>query len=507
MNTNKAKTRVLVVDDEESIRDSLNIILSDLGYTVEIAGDGHSALAAAQAADFDVAVIDRILPNFMNGVEVIQEIKKCSPFCETVLMSAYPSFESAAKIMEHDAMAYLTKPIRQEELCRVVEAAARKSLLRREAEHADALLRGVFSASPNPIIVYDDQMRITFVNTAFTSLLGYSREEALGQILLLVPQSDAETVRSEFQSIFGGGEVREREQVMLRSDGTQVQTSRIVSFCQGGYALVIIRDISEEKKMLAQIVQSEKLAMLGQLAAKLAHEINNPLQAITGQTQLLMNDPACAGVMSQLKFIEEAGRRIAKLTCSLMDVSRPKPARIAQFPPEQPLDKAANFLLAMGNIKCISLVREYGCDGELIEGDASQLEQVCMNLIANAAHAVEKAGRRMITLRTGYDPELGTVRISVADTGCGIAGDIQDKIFEPFFTTKQDNGGYGLGLTVVKQIVDRHAGSIRVTSAPGGGTTFTISLPARRAWAQEGPPVSHPAGTAAIGAAAQEVAT
>jgi len=482
IDTELNRPRVLIVDDEDSIRDSLEIILKEAGYEVATAPDAQTAVAIIERVQFDVAVVDRILPGSLDGVQIIQQIKKNNPLCEAVLMSAYPSFESAAMLMGYETFAYLTKPIQQDEICKVVENAARKSRLRRENERTESVLQGVFNASPNPIIIYDQMIRIRFVNPAFTRLFGYSREHVKESGMLFVPDGDIVTLLDDFRALLDGGEISEREQSMLRRDGTHIQTARIVSLCRNlhsgcSHILVIIRDITEEKKMQTQIMQAEKLAMLGELSAKLAHEINNPLQIISGQAELLLRTDLDNDRVAQLRMIEQAAHKIERLTSSLMFVARPKPQRITCFAPEKPLDKAADFLLAMGQTKYFNIVRDYRCDGGLVEADESQIEQVFMNLIVNAAHALADVQEKNITLRTRVDTGRGLVHISVADTGCGIDNSIRDRIFEPFFTTKPAGRGNGLGLSVVKQIVARNAGSVSVVSEPGAGSTFTVTFP------------------------------
>jgi len=483
--TEQKRSRILIVDDEESIRVTLEMILRNAGYEVSTSSDGQTALSLVRDSDFDVAVVDRILSNSMNGVDVIREIKKLNSLCETVLMSAYPSFESAAQIMEHETFAYLTKPISQDEICKIVADAVCKSREKAESQRLESVLREVFDASPNPIVVYDPDLAISFVNPAFTKLLGYSRVQVLGQSLMLVPEEDVSSVKDELKSLIKGSEVKEREQVMVRSDGTTVVTSRIVSMCscnsiRGRDILVIIRDISDEKKMQLQISQSEKLAMLGELSAKLAHEINNPLQIIFGQTEILLQDGRCDEIKEKLGYVQEAASKIEKLTRNLMFVAKPKPVSITCFSPEKTLDKAANFLFSMGQTKYLSVLREYTCGENLVEGDKNQLEQVFMNLIANAAHAMEGVREKIITLRTSHDYEQGHVHISVIDTGCGIDTSIQNKIFDPFFTTKENGKGNGLGLSIVKQIVERQGGAISFVSESGSGSTFTVSLPLKQ---------------------------
>jgi PAS domain S-box-containing protein len=480
--TNERKPRILVVDDEESIRDTFDVFLTDQGYAVTIAPDGQSALAMARQHDFDVAVVDRILPDNVSGIEVIRDIKKQHPFCETILMSAYPSFESAAKILEHEAVAYLTKPVQQEEICRAVAFAAEKSRLKKEHERYESILQAFFDSSPNPIIVYDSLLQVQFVNPSFVELFEYSRNDVVGRPMLFAPEQAAPAILDEFQRLLRGETIREHELHMLCRSGKMLETTRIISLCSylpdGSPAiLVIISDISEAKKMQAQLVESEKLALLGQLAAKLAHEINNPMQVIAGYGELLLNEPLSDDLRSRISLMREAALVISGLTRDLMDVAKPKPMRITSFLLEQPLDKAADFLLKMGETKYLKVVKEYGSGAKSIQGDFNQLAQACMNLIVNAAYATKNTEKKMIRLTTDYDPDTKLMHLSVEDTGGGIMPENMDKIFDPFFTTKEAGVGNGLGLPVVKQIVERHGGAITVESRLGQGTTFHVTLP------------------------------
>ena len=480
--TNEKKPRILVVDDEESIRDTLDVFLTDSGFDVVIAHDGPSALNVVQKQDFDVAVVDRILPDRISGIEVIRDIKKVLPFCETILMSAYPSFESAAKIMEHEAVAYLTKPVQQKEICSVVGFAAKKSRLKKEHARYASILQAFFESSPNPIIVYDSLLNVQFVNPAFVELFEYSRDDVLGRPILFATEKETPALQEELQRLLKGETSREHEQKMLCRSGKILDTSRITSLCSylhdgNATILVIIRNITEVKKMQSQLVESEKLALLGQLAAKLAHEIKNPMQVIASYGELLLQEPLSDEIKRRISLMRGAALGIKSLTCDLMDVARPKPLCITSFFLEQPLDRAADFLMKMGETKYLKVIKEYDSGTRTIQGDFNQLEQAFMNLIVNAAHAVKNEEKKIIRLTTAYDSKQNRMRLSIADTGCGIAEKDMDKIFDPFFTTQEAGSGSGLGLPVVKQIIERHGGAITVTSQPGRGATFNISLP------------------------------
>ena len=344
------------------------------------------------------------------------------------------------------------------------------------------MFKSFFDLCPNPIIVYDSSLCVQFVNPAFVELFEYAPDDVLGRSLFFAPEEDTDLLQSELLRLLNGEPVREREQKMAGNNGKLMDISRIMSLCtylQGGASsvLVIIRDITEEKKMQAQLLQSEKLALLGQLAAKLAHEIKNPVQVITGYGELLLQQELCPEVKSQILLMSQAARIISGLTGELMEVARPKPLRTSTFCIEQPLEKAADFLLSIGETKYLKVFKHYGCDAKCIQGDFNQLEQVFMNLIINAAQSMPDTEEKTIRLATAYDPEASLVHASVQDAGCGIDQKDINRIFDPFFSTKESGAGNGLGLPVVKQIVERHAGTITVESRPGQGATFTITLP------------------------------
>jgi len=228
-----------------------------------------------------------------------------------------------------------------------------------------------------------------------------------------------------------------------------------------------------------KLMKSEKMNILGQMTSKIAHEINNPAQVIQGFAELLMEKKNLdTATKKMVQSIYEAVQSITKLNRDLMDVARPRGMNITDLKPEEPLDKALTFLKEAGVIKRCEIIKQYAQDMPGIRGDLMQLNQVFLNLILNAAHAMNNSQTKKLTVETGFLPDTGSVLISVSDTGCGIPRENIDKIFESFFTTRASEGGTGLGLAVVKQIVEGHKGKVMVTSEPGSGTTFTISLPA-----------------------------
>lgn len=224
--------------------------------------------------------------------------------------------------------------------------------------------------------------------------------------------------------------------------------------------------------------EAERLGAIGQLASKLAHEINNPSQVALGYTQLLLDDRELgAHHRSMLCTIEDAILHIAKLNRDLLDLVHPSPSVMSLFKPEIPLEKAVSFLTATGLIKKHTIDRNYQENIPLVEGDQMQIYQMFLNLVVNAVHAMQDSADKKLFLAVRHDSGNGHVFISITDTGCGIPEENLYRIFEPFFTTRGKSGGTGLGLPVVKNIIESHGGTISVTSRVGKGTTFILSLP------------------------------
>jgi signal transduction histidine kinase len=235
-----------------------------------------------------------------------------------------------------------------------------------------------------------------------------------------------------------------------------------------------------------RLLQSEKISLLGQIASGIAREINDPASVIQGYAQLLLTDDAINGIAKKnVSSIYEAVRSIAKLnedliaklTGNLRDIAHPNETGNSEFRPEEPLEKAIEFLKETGVMKYCKLVRQYQNDLPLVSGDLMQLYQIFLNIIVNAFHAMENVQEKILTLSIEHALDEYCVRISIQDSGRGIPSEHMEKIFESHFTTRAAKGGTGLGLAVVKQIIEKHGGTIKVESEVGKGTKFTISLP------------------------------
>ncbi len=245
-------TRILVVDDEEDIRFSLKRFLTDDGHEVLTASHVIDAKSIIAANEFDVAVVDRILTDGGNGVDIVKHIKKVQPNCESIMISAYPTFSSASKTIEYEAFAYLTKPVKKNEICQKVEEAVEKGMAKKESEHHECVLQSLFDASPNAIIVYDLSGIVKSVNPSFTRILGYDKEELTGgHISDVLPDWEQEQLQAEISDLIAGKLIPGRETTRMTKDGIVVDVELTQSVCRNKKGeptdiLAIIRNITKK---------------------------------------------------------------------------------------------------------------------------------------------------------------------------------------------------------------------------------------------------------------------
>ncbi|MEM7353088.1 MAG: PAS domain S-box protein [Acidobacteriota bacterium] len=375
-----------------------------------------------------------------------------------------------------------------------------------ELRESEERLRRITSAANDAIVMWDQNGRVSFWNSAAERIFGYSQAEILDQDVCkaLIPWRFHSMFRRGLHSFgetggFATGETVEWMTVGRDRDEFPIELSlSMVKIQDRRHALAVIRDISERKQaeeerlqLEERMQQNQRLESLGLLAGGLAHDFNNLLSTITGNAGLaLRRGSADDGWRGNLHHIETAAARAADLTRQMLAYSGRGQFIVA------PID-LSEVVEEMTQLLRVSISTQGEMDSDLaadlpaIEADRSQIQQVVMNLITNASEALGQSGGS-ITVRTGLcdvnradltDYDLGSdvapgrfVCLEVADTGDGMDSETRGKIFEPFFSTKFV--GRGLGLAAVSGIVRGHGGAIRVQSQPGGGTTFQVLLPA-----------------------------
>jgi PAS domain S-box-containing protein len=337
----------------------------------------------------------------------------------------------------------------------------------------------IFSTSPNGTI--------TSWNRGAERLYGYSAEEAVGSpVILLAPPERHEEAERNRHALNRGGSVESYATERMRKDGTRIPVLLTVSPLRNREgqivgASAVARDITAQRRSEEAVRRSEKLATAGRLAASIAHEINNPLEAVLNLIYLARNDPRQAE--QYLAMAEEEVGRVAHLAQQTLGFVRDT-ASPGRMDASRIMDEVLQLYSHKLESKQIRVTRRYRGNSQ-ISGYAGEVRQLLTNFLVNAVDAMENGGVLHIRIQAGRQWSDGQegVRITLADDGSGIPQQSLRRIFEPFYTTKKD-AGTGLGLWVARGIIEKHGGSIRVRSQVGGphrGTAFTIFLPNRHA--------------------------
>lgn len=242
----------------------------------------------------------------------------------------------------------------------------------------------------------------------------------------------------------------------------------------GTSALLVWKLARYERDLRDQLIQSEKMASIGTLASGIAHEINNPLYAITGLSEHLQDETRPEVIKEYVNDITQSAQRIARIVKDLNNFARQAPQEgVCDIDLNQILDEAVKMARRATVLDEVKVVTQYGSVPP-VRGKPEEVLQVFVNLVTNAVQAMD--GRGTLTLTT--TSRDGSVHATVRDTGPGIPRPIIGKIFDPFFTTKEQGKGTGLGLHIVRDIVTIYGGKVTVESAPGQGAAFTVKLPA-----------------------------
>jgi len=327
------------------------------------------------------------------------------------------------------------------------------------------------------IAILDENFTVLQVNKALTQLLGKTEEELIGKQCTEVLHP--EPMLSEtcpYEKVLKRGEMVSQEiqlpdgrvwLVQARSDIVDGKLRRIVHS---------IQDVTAERRAQKLLEQTERMVTIGQMAAGVAHEINNPLNAIVGMAELLCEDLEDEGAKRMAEHIREQALRIGQITKNLLTFARPRPQEFAPVDINEVVREVVemkSYQLRSNNITVVLNLTE---PLPHVLGDKTQLQQVLLNLINNAEDAMSEQGGGTLGITT--ERGEGLIRLLVEDTGKGIPPELLPHIFDPFFTTKPVGKGTGLGLAIVYGIVTGHGGRIWAENKPEGGARFVIELPA-----------------------------
>jgi PAS domain S-box-containing protein len=495
-----ARGRILLVDDDPDLLNSLSDLLRPEGFDVAVANDAESARRATTAFEPDVAVLDVKLGP-ANGIELIAPLKQQRPDLACVIMTGYADTESAVRALREGADDFLSKPVDPAILIRTLNRCRRHQILEREnrevvtaLKNSEERTRAIMENVADALVTIDSKGTVESVNPAAVDMFGYQPDELLGEnVTRLVAEGDRARHDGYIQRYLNSGEARiigkgPREVRGVRKDGETLELELAVSEAWIGNQRVFIgamRDISERKRLEAHLRQTQKMEAIGQLTGGVAHDFNNLLGVILGNAELL--EDRLGADNPQIQAVIRSAGRGSELTERLLAFSRLQPLRPSVLDPAQLLGTMSDLLT---RTLAETIEVELRSEGDIwrIEVDPAQMESALLNLAINAGQAMPGGGKLTIEIANQTidrraaagmtDVAPGRyVTMAVRDTGVGMAPEVLARAFDPFFTTKPVGVGSGLGLSMVYGFARQSGGFAVIESEPGRGTTVRLYLP------------------------------
>lgn len=496
LENNAENLHILVVDDEEDIRDASERILTRMGFQVSKASRGDQAIKLFKENNFSIILLDLKMPG-MDGMEVLKEIRQIDDSVHIIVITGYATLETAIEAMKRGAYDFISKPFEPEQLRIIINRASEKIQLKLETKKlAEARKKTLFDLSaeqsrirtiiesfPNGLAVTNATGQVVLMNPAFKQLVGINPDQKIGETI------DQYLPNSELCDL-----------ILEISKGRHIDYEDIPPY---EFAL------SEDKYLMAkgQPVLGEKGECLGavvnlvditamkvfdrlksEFVAKVSHELRSPLATIHEQLAVVLSDIMETAPQNHQQILSRAKEKthgLISLISDLLDLSRIEEGIICQDPVPVKVDELlkniVKFLGARAEGKDQSLGLEF-LEKNLpeIQADPLALESIFGNLIANAINYTQDGGNIHIFV----DMAGGNIRVKIVDNGFGIDDKYQEKIFERFYRVKNDKTRYitgtGLGLPIVKELVQSLGGFIEMDSELGRGSTFTVLLPAEK---------------------------
>lgn len=544
--TSERRAKILVVDDISLTRRQLCDILGAAGYQVAQADGGDKALELASIHAPELIILDVVMPG-MDGYQVCRQLKTIPALQSIPIIFISALDETASKVRGFDAggVDYITKPFEKEEVLARVKTHLSIRQLQLSLQEANAEMETRVNQRTAELLAKHEQLSSLFQQVRHAKIQWEQTMDCIDDIVMLVG-ADGKLIRcnksllrfakvDEYKDLLGLdwmmlltscgfdlGRLNNRAQDLYLEASGRWFAVRWYNYADKNGAVIALHDMTEIKLVSEELakayddlktthhrlVQQEKMASIGQLAAGVAHEINNPMGFISSNLETLgkyadrlkqfvaVQDAALQGLADKeaVAMLAEARKRlkidyllgdipalvaesndgalrVRTIVQNLKGFSRSDLAEMEPADINECLERAIN--IAWNELKYkVALERDFG-DLPLVKCYPQQLGQVFLNFLVNAAHAIDQHGVVKVATRVNG----GGVEVTISDTGCGIAEGNLVKIFEPFFTTKERGTGTGLGLAISYEIVQRHGGSIDVESEVGVGSTFRVNLP------------------------------
>lgn len=487
--------RILVVDDEEIMREGCTRILSKEDWEVVTAENGEAGLKAIEEAEgFDVVLLDLMMPG-ISGIEVLEAVQRTDANLLVIVITGYATVESAVEAMKKGAYDFVPKPFTPDQLRIVVKRALDKRALQREMEvlksEREKSLRDIateksrivtiINCMGDGVLVCDRDSCVVLTNPAAGRMLGVQESSLIGRSLseCSIDGTLTETIMESLRSADSTFPTVSQElcpsgstSAFLRAHTAPVKND--LGETLG--AVTVLQDITGLKEL--DRMKSDFVAMV-------SHELRSPVASVQQQLSVILEGLSGDLTQRQMRMLRRAQERaggLLELINDLLDLSKIEAGMVVQYKEplrlEELLERVRELMLPEAEAKGLKLKLQVKSPLPVVQGDKDNLEGVFTNLVNNAIKYTPEGGK--ITIRIKGEGE--NVRAEVSDTGIGISREDLSRIFDRFYRVKSEKTrqivGTGLGLCIVKHVVEAHLGTIAVESEEGGGSTFTVVLPA-----------------------------
>lgn len=497
--------KILIVDDEEVIVRLLAMSLRSDGYETVTAGNGEEALKVLDAEAPDIVVTDIKMP-VMDGLELLKRIKEKDADKEVIIVTGHGDIDSTIIALQHGASDFINKPVRDEALAIALERAKEKIRIRAklagytrdlEQKVADAteeirrkseFQRLLIHASHDAIVAFDQDWKIVVYNPQAARMFGKPVADVLNKMTMddLYQSEVTDIFKAEAGKTTSSAEIPWQEMTITNGQGVKfpVRYATDVLYEDSEFMGIVnfFQDLTDIKRLEKELVQSERLAAVGQTVSGLAHYVKNILIGLKGGSYVVdvgMKKNDTEKLKTGWETIKKNITRVSDLTQDLLTYSREREPEFEPCSPGDIVDDVVSLVsdtAAANNISVTARAAE-GI-GEII-ADPRTIHRALLNLVNNAMDACmeDEDASKVFRIRLTTGIEKGNIlNLSVEDNGCGMDDATQAQLFNPMFSTKGGKGT-GLGLLVTGKLVEEHQGTIETESQLGKGTRFTIKLP------------------------------
>jgi PAS domain S-box-containing protein len=476
------KPMILVIDDEKRIRDACKRVLSEQGYEVATADSGELGLKMIEENYYDVILLDLMMPS-LSGFDVLTRVKTLHPDSVIIVISGYVTIENSIEAMKKGAFDFIPKPFTPEELRPLVAKAIAYIKALQDIANEKTRMRVLIDHLRDGVMAVDMQKRVVLANPAFLRMLGCQGENAVGCAANEIFHNSRIEGLIEKAISMPVGELTELTGELNGEKWETPQGSVVCAHCvpfrdrrgRNVGAITVLHDITALKRM--EEIKSFFVSMT-------SHEVRGPLNAVMAQLNVVTSGLTGQVNQEQKEILSRASEKIGSvlnLTAELLDLAKIESGLMSNEREEidmaEIIEDQVAFHLAEARGKQIALDLEPLPSLPPVVVNKDNMVEVLSNLIGNAIKYTAEGGKVVVSAAL----ENGYLKVSVRDNGIGIAAKELENIFSPFYRVKNEKTrfiiGTGLGLTIVKGILDAHKGLIRVDSAPDRGSTFHFFLP------------------------------